>query len=164
MAKMMTEYIEICYPGGCLTFLPGLLPAPAAQLRTILKWAEEADVDAVGPIKEWAEAKHEELQKEAEKWEKRQLESLDLFWEKSAQRDKDRALLKSFKDKDRYEQEAAILRENIKDETAAMQRLRDCRADEIAARKMYERALKQLDKNKELIRQWEEQRKPTSPT
>ena len=160
----MTEYIEICFPGGCLTFLPGLLPAPAAQLRTILKWAEEANVDAVGPIKEWLEYMHEGFQKEIERWEKSQLETLDIFWEKSAQRDKDRAMLKSFKDKDRYEQESKILRENIKAETTAMQNLRDRRADEIAARKIYERALKQLDRNKELIRQWEEQRKPTSPT
>ena len=160
----MTEYIEICFPNGYITLLPGMLPAPAAQLRTILKWAEEANVDAVGPIKEWLEVRKEELQKAAEKWEKMQFETLQRFFDVSKQRDADRGLLRSYRGKDRYKAERPIVKQNIEDATRQMQKLRDLRSDELNARNEILREIKQLDRNKELIRQWEEQRKPTSPT
>ena len=160
----MAEYLQIFYPGGSLTLSPGLLPAPAADLRKILKWADESETDAVGILKEWLEVRKEELQKAAEKWEKAQFETLQRFFDVSKQRDADRGLLRSYRGKDRYKAERPIVKQNIKDATRQMQKLRDLRSDELNARNEILREIKQLDRNKELIRQWEEQRKPTSPT
>lgn len=160
----MAEYLQIFYPGGSLTLLPGLLPAPAADLRKILKWADESETDAVGILKEWLDLRKEQLQEKYSTYDEQQRNTLQRFFEVSKQRDADRELLKSYQGKERYKLERPIVKENIKDATRRMQDLRVLRADEISMMSSIMREIKQLDRNKELIRQWEEQRKPTSPT
>ena len=160
----MAEYLQIFYPGGSLTLSPGLLPAPAADLRKILKWADESETDAVGILKEWLDLRKEQLQEKYSTYDEQQRNTLQRFFEVSKQRDADRELLKSYQGKERYKLERPIVKENIKDATRRMQDLRVLRADEISMMSSIMREIKQLDRNKELIRQWEEQRKPTSPT
>lgn len=163
----MAEYIEIYFPGGCLTFLPGLLPAPAAQLRTVLKWADESGTDTVGILKEWLDLRKEQLQEKYSTYDEQQRNTLQRFFETSKQRDADRELLKSYRGKERYRLERPIIKENIKDATRRMQDLRVLRADEISMMSSIMREIKQLDRNKELIKRWEDQKKRkslTSPT
>ena len=160
----MAEYLQIFYPGGSLTLLPGLLPAPAADLRKILKWADESETDTVGILKEWLDLRKEQLQEKYHVYDEQQKNTLQRFFETSKQRDADRELLKSYRGKEWYKPERPIIKENIKDATRRMQDLRVLRADEISMMSSIMREIKQLDRNKELIRQWEEQRKPTSPT
>ena len=160
----MAEYLQIFYPGGSLTLLPGLLPAPAADLRKILKWADESETDTVGILKEWLDLRKEQLQEKYHVYDEQQKNTLQRFFETSKQRDADRELLKSYRGKEGNKPERPIIKENIKDATRRMQDLRVLRADEISMMSSIMREIKQLDRNKELIRQWEEQRKPTSPT
>lgn len=160
----MKEFIEIPIPNGTLTIKMTALPAPGADLKKILRMANEAGVDAASTSLAWVQALTESAERGFQIYEQEQKNTLQLFHETDKQRDKDRAELKAMKDKKRYAQEIKILKQNIKDETRRLQDLRDARAQELRARNDYLRQMDYLKRNKELIEKWQDQKRQRSLT
>ena len=152
----MNDTLKIEVQGGALVLLPAFLPAPAPDLRKVLRWAGEAGGDAAGKLLEWCSIRKDAFREKVRMYDEQQKKTLELFFAASKQRDEERRMLKETKDK--KSQEAAVIRQNIKDRTNRMQSLRDTRSDELYMMHRYERELKAIDRNKELIEKWEKQR------
>ena len=162
----MKESMIINYGPGVMTLLPDFIPAPASMIRKTLKWAEESDVnDATNTLLEWCAFQKDVAQRGYALYDKEQKETLRLIEKEFQRRADDRALLQRVKDK--KSQEANIIRTNIQDGTRRLHDLGEARRKELSARNSYQHAIDYIERNEELIKRWENQKKRkslTSPT
>lgn len=162
----MKESMTINYGPGILTILPEFIPAPAGMIRKTLKWAEQSGVDdAVETMLEWCAFQKDVAQRGYALYDKEQKETLQLIEKEYQRRVDDRALLQRVKDK--KSQEASIIRTNIHSGTCRLRDLGDARRKELSARNSYQHAIDYIERNEELIKRWEDQKKRkslTSPT
>lgn len=162
----MKEAMIINYGPGVMTLLPDFIPAPASMIRKTLKWAEESDVDdATDTLLDWCAFQKDAARRGYALYEKEQNETLRLIEKEYQKRAEERALLKRTKDK--KSQEANIIRANIEEGTRRLNNLGDARRKELSARNEYHRVIDYIERNEELIKRWEDQKKRkslTSPT
>ena len=162
----MKESIVIRYGPGVMTLAPDFIPAPAADLRRVLKWAAQSGVSDVAEILlEWCAFQRDAAQRGYALYEKEQTQTLQRIEQNMVLRRSERELLQRIKDK--KSMDADIIRGNINDRTRKIQGLADCRRRELSARNGYLRTIDYIKRNEELIKRWEDQRKRislTSPT
>ena len=136
-----------------LTLHPEFLPAPKADLRRVLRYAERTGEisDVVQGLLENADDWIERCETGREIYDEEQRKTLGLLQDAHGKRDAARALCKKEKDPEARK----IIRANILELSERIRALGDARRSGLRAKIDYERRIRALKGNKEVLETWQ---------
>ena len=140
-----------------LVLFPTFLPAPQADLRKVLRYADQTGEteEVCRTFLQNADHLSMSYSERAARYDAEQLKTLGIMQTVMQERDEARARLKAEKDPGVKE----AIKDSVPKLTKRIQDLGEARRSELRAKIDYERDLEKLKKNREVIEAWQNRRK-----